>query len=104
MTQHTQAPTRRYGIDRRDFLRYMAAVSAIPTLATAAQGQTNRPAKFASYPFTLGVASGDPASDSVVIWTRLATDPLRGGLLSPEPVSVQWEVARGEALPDVVQN
>ncbi len=102
MTQHTQAPTRRYGIDRRDFLRYMAAVSAIPTLATAAQGQTNRPAKFASYPFTLGVASGDPASDSVVIWTRLATDPLRGGLLSPEPVSVQWEVARDEALEDVV--
>ncbi|WP_336886060.1 PhoD-like phosphatase N-terminal domain-containing protein [Streptomyces mexicanus] len=27
-------------------------------------------------PFTLGVASGDPLPDSVVLWTRLAPDPL----------------------------
>jgi phosphodiesterase/alkaline phosphatase D-like protein len=27
------------------------------------------------YPFTLGVASGDPAPDGFVIWTRLAPAP-----------------------------
>ncbi|MGW1882533.1 PhoD-like phosphatase N-terminal domain-containing protein [Streptomyces sp. NPDC001970] len=27
-------------------------------------------------PFTLGVASGDPDHHSVVLWTRLAPDPL----------------------------
>ena len=27
-------------------------------------------------PFTLGVASGDPLPDGVVIWTRLAPSPL----------------------------
>src|SRR5690606_40635132 len=32
---------------------------------------------FSSYPFTLGVASGDPWPDGVVLWTRLAPDPLR---------------------------
>ncbi|WP_299033745.1 alkaline phosphatase [uncultured Pseudokineococcus sp.] len=50
-------------------------------------------------PFTLGVASGDPSPDGVVLWTRLATDPLaedgRGGM--PERgVNVRWQVARDE--------
>ena len=35
-------------------------------------------------PFTLGVASGDPIADSVVIWTRLAPDPLKGGGLGED--------------------
>src|SRR5262245_37496735 len=30
-------------------------------------------------PFTLGVASGDPDDTSVILWTRLAPDPLQGG-------------------------
>ena len=33
-------------------------------------------------PFTLGVASGEPLSDGVVLWTRLAPDPLAGPILS----------------------
>ena len=33
----------------------------------------------ASNPFTLGVASGSPKDDSMVLWTRLAPDPLNGG-------------------------
>jgi len=32
--------------------------------------------RFASTPFTLGVASGDPSADGMVLWTRLATEPL----------------------------
>ena len=31
---------------------------------------------FNAYPFTLGVASGDPLPDGVVLWTRLAPEPL----------------------------
>src|SRR5258707_8713778 len=34
---------------------------------------------FESYPFSLGVASGDPLPDGVVLWTRLAPKPLEGG-------------------------
>ena len=34
---------------------------------------------FRTYPFTLGVASGDPLPDGVVLWTRLAPEPLEGG-------------------------
>jgi alkaline phosphatase D len=35
--------------------------------------------RFLAYPFSLGVASGDPMSDGVVLWTRLAPNPLNGG-------------------------
>jgi len=59
------------------------------------------------YPFTLGVASGDPLPESVVLWTRLAPDPLAegglGGMEGQGPVDVRWEVARDEAFGDVVQ-
>lgn len=47
-------------------------------------------------PFTLGVASGDPESTSVVIWTRLAPDPVADdgfGGMPDEPADVLWEVA-----------
>lgn len=59
--------------------------------------------RFAEYPFSLGVASGDPLSDGVVLWTRLAPDPLNGGGMGQESVPVQWIVAHDEAMTQVVQ-
>ena len=46
--------------------------------------------------FTLGVASGDPAPDGFVLWTRLAPDPTGGGGMPDRPVPVRWEVADDE--------
>ncbi|GBR00351.1 alkaline phosphatase D family protein [Asaia lannensis] len=45
--------------------------------------------------FPFGVASGDPDTDSVVIWTRLGTLPLVFGAEPdlPEAVPVIWEIA-----------
>ncbi|MGH4024194.1 MAG: alkaline phosphatase D family protein, partial [Pseudonocardiaceae bacterium] len=55
-------------------------------------------------PFTLGVASGDPAPDGFVLWTRLAPTPLaddgRGGMPA-RPVDVQWEVATDERFSQI---
>jgi len=52
-------------------------------------------------PFALGVASGSPAHDSVVLWTRLL---LREGQASATgTVSVRWEVAHDEHFSRVVQ-
>ena len=53
--------------------------------------------------FTLGVASGDPLPDSVVLWTRLAPDPLAGGGMPPRPVPVHWELAEEEGFRRVIQ-
>ena len=58
---------------------------------------------FKGNPFSLGVASGSPLPDSVVLWTRLAPDPLHGGGLVPQPVAVKWEIARDEGFHKIVQ-
>ena len=55
---------------------------------------------FNAYPFTMGVASGDPLPDGVVLWTRLAPRPLDGGGMPMVPMTVQWEVGGGCGLPD----
>ncbi|MFC4060141.1 alkaline phosphatase D family protein [Planomonospora corallina] len=58
-------------------------------------------------PFTLGVASGDPAHDGFVLWTRLAPDPLapdgRGGMPRRD-VDVRWQVADDERFTRVVRS
>lgn len=58
---------------------------------------------FRSYPFTLGVASGDPWPDSVVLWTRLAPEPLDGGGMPAVNIDVSWEVARDAAFRTTAQ-
>ena len=96
MTRSQDPSSRRYGVDRRFFLRYVAAVSAIPTIALRAEGQENKHLRFKSNPFALGVASGDPAPDGVVLWTRLTPDSLIG--LQGDPIQVRWEVADDEGF------
>jgi len=59
--------------------------------------------KLGANPFTLGVASGDPAPDGFVIWTRLAPKPLEGGGMPVDAVAVTWEVAEDEAFQKVVR-
>jgi alkaline phosphatase D len=52
--------------------------------------------------FTLGVASGDPTDSSVILWTRLAPKPVDDGGMPPETYFVRFEVARDEAMSDIV--
>lgn len=53
-------------------------------------------------PFTLGVAAGDPRPESIVLWTRLAPEPLYGGGMPGRPVQVPWRVARDPEMRQVV--
>lgn len=53
--------------------------------------------------FTLGVASGDPLPNGVVLWTRLAPSPTGGGGMDPLPYEVRWELANDDAFGDIVQ-
>lgn len=59
---------------------------------------------FPAHPFMLGVASGDPASDGFVIWTKLAPLPLapHGGM-PMKAVEVGWEVAADEAMTRILR-
>ena len=59
---------------------------------------------FADNPFTLGVASGYPEPNAVVLWTRLAPEPLvPGGGMPASPVAVDWEIGSDDALRTVVR-
>ncbi len=60
--------------------------------------------RFVDHPFKLGVASGDPLADGVVLWTRLAPDPFDPLALVEPAIEVRWEVARDEALAEVVRS
>src|SRR6185436_19237595 len=47
---------------------------------------------------------GYPEANAVVLWTRLAPEPLvPGGGMPSQPVAVTWEVANDEALRNVVR-
>lgn len=52
--------------------------------------------------FSLGVASGSPRTDQVILWTRLAPDPLNGGGMAQMPAEVRVRVARDALLKDIV--
>lgn len=75
-------------LTRRHFLATgAAALAAAPAILRA---QVRWPGN----PFSLGIASGDPAPDGFVIWTRLAPRPLEPhGGMAIAPVPVRWEVA-----------
>ncbi len=92
-------PTQKtYGVERRTFLKYMASLAAVPLLDRQVEGRVTRQPKFTAYPFSLGVASGEPSHDGFVIWTRLAPKPYEGGGMPPEFVEVQWQIAHDEAM------
>ncbi|KIF71783.1 alkaline phosphatase [Streptomyces sp. AcH 505] len=78
------------------------AVAASQLLTAPAAGAAGR-RPLAADPFTLGVASGDPLTTAVVIWTRLAVDPLNGGGMPDSPVAVQWQVAQDQSFRKVVR-
>ncbi|WP_436790118.1 alkaline phosphatase D family protein [Yinghuangia sp. YIM S10712] len=95
-------------VSRRGFLGFSAASAGAVMLGTGTWSAS--PAYAAptglGNPFTLGVASGDPMHDSVVLWTRLAPDPFavdgRGGM-PDQPVRVEYEVAKDERFRSAVR-
>ncbi|MFE6409090.1 alkaline phosphatase D family protein [Streptomyces sp. NPDC057837] len=89
-------------VARRRFLTVTAAAALLAfSTNRPARGATAAPeldaARITDDPFTLGVASGDPLPDSVLLWTRLAPQPFaEDGGLGQQRVVVYWEVALDE--------
>ncbi|MBW2241307.1 MAG: alkaline phosphatase D family protein [Deltaproteobacteria bacterium] len=87
------------GLTRRSFLKGATGAALAPAVLSCDLGDP-QPGDL----FTLGVVSGEPSAESVVLWTRLAPDPLNGGGLSKEVVQVRWEVALDPGMGQVVQS
>ena len=72
-------------------------------LASPDTALARRPS-FAEHPFQLGVASGEPRPDAIVLWTRLAPRPLEPlGGLEPRRYRVRWELAEDDAFTQTVR-
>lgn len=78
------------------------ATTPTSSLTTTTTTTSLPPIDLRGDPFTLGVASGDPDEESVVLWTRLAPLPLDGGGMPPDDVRVVWEVSADAGFTDLV--
>ena len=90
------------GPDRRSVLLGAGAAVAAGLLTGAPATATTDVARRGprAYPFTLGIASGDPLPGAVVIWTRLAPSPFEvGGGVGRGAHPVQWQVAADPGSP-----
>lgn len=88
-------------MNRRELIRSASALIVL-------SGLSSRPSWGRPLPgglFKLGVASGDPAPDGFVIWTRLAPSPHEPGSGMPmAAVPIQWQVAEDERFSRIVQS
>ncbi len=106
-------------LSRRTFLAGVAASGALVAVGCSSDGDGEAASGAATTtttaislpvpdlpadPFTLGVASGDPLADAVVLWTRLAPDPLaaKGGMPRVD-VPVRWEVQTADGHEPVAE-
>jgi alkaline phosphatase D len=84
-------------LDRRQWMTGAIGFAAFASAPAFAQTLRN-------YPFTLGVASGDPFPDGFVLWTRLATRPMEPGHGMPQAIfTVKYQVATDERFTHIVQ-
>ena len=90
-------------LDRRFFLHNTVLATATAStlwLPRSAWSQT----RITSNPFSLGIASGSPTQDGIVLWTRLAPSGLFGAAnLGTQDITVQWELAHDEGFTRIVQ-
>ena len=90
-------------LTRRELLKIAGTIGLAAIARPVVSAQTLSRQLFRTYPFTLGVASGDPSPDGIVLWTRLAPEPLDGGGMPMTNVSVQWEVAADSRFTKIAQ-
>lgn len=92
------------GISRRQLLQGaglgVLALTIAPAFLRSARGDSLH---LGGSLFSLGVVSGDPDANSVVLWTRLAPEPLSGGGMPHRPVRMQWEIAEDFGMTQVLR-
>ena len=94
------------GLNRRLFMSFLATLSSLPALGLAACASVKKFSDFKENPFTLGVASGDPDHEGMVLWTKLAPKPLQldSGMPLDAYSEVSWEVASDENMKKIVKS
>lgn len=87
-------------ISRRNLLKGAGFIGGV-VLSNSKRPSLSAKPEYEAYPFSLGVASGDPFPDSVVIWTRLAAQSL-SNFLAKTTIPVQWYLAEDEQMTQII--
>ncbi|RCX10917.1 alkaline phosphatase D family protein [Extensimonas vulgaris] len=87
-------------LHRRAFLRFASLAAAAGSLPRWAWSQNQA---LQHDPFALGVASGEPTADGMVLWTRIVQAPQTEPKSWREPFTVHWELAHDAAFRRIVQ-
>src|SRR5258708_5783654 len=95
----SRLPAQTSAMQRRSLL---AGLGCSPWLPSLARAQVPPQASMAADPFALGVASGRPAPDSVVLWTRLMAAERAERLGAP--LLVGWAIAEDDKMQRVVRS
>jgi len=86
-------------ISRREFLRISAVAASSLLVSTGLSGCGSSDNSKLNVEFRHGVASGDPLSDKVIIWTRVShVDNIE------DDIDVNFEVATDEAFKNITNN
>ncbi|HEB55611.1 MAG TPA: alkaline phosphatase [Gammaproteobacteria bacterium] len=84
-------------ITRRKFCHLAAGSYLAIPLISQAHGGNDDHSKIDAYPFRHGIASGDPLSDRIILWTRI-TSPHQ----IHERIAVKWMIATDPEMATVV--
>ena len=90
-------------LTRRDLVRIGCGAAGVVALG-GLPGCIGRPIRFSSDPFTLGVASGDPMPDSIVLWARLDAGAVGDAGAIRDPIEVRWELAADDSFHRIVRS
>ncbi|MGP1722250.1 alkaline phosphatase D family protein [Shewanella frigidimarina] len=84
-------------VTRRDFLAMLAKGAGAVVVSYGLMGCSSDDDDVVSGQFLQGIASGDPAADAVILWTRVTPD-VEGD------ITVSWEVATDSGFSQLVTN
>ena len=91
-------------VRRRTVLGAAGAAGAVVVAGSVVDPRWAQASPVRRDPFGLGVASGDPLADRVILWTRLVRgDGIGTAPYSDRRVEVKWQVARDERFRHVVR-
>lgn len=85
-------------MNRRELIKLAAAAALAQSLPRSMFGMPTPGGAYS--PFALGIASGSPTHDGVVLWTRLMPPESR---FETDVVPVAWELAHDEGFTRIVQ-
>src|SRR5262245_59600904 len=104
MTNQRRLKSSSESMRRRAFLKGSVATAGLVIAPAFLSGMRGQAWAQGTSLFPLGVASGDPDEHSVVLWTRLAADPLAaGGGLPNAGNAVRWQVALDPGMQRIVK-